>query len=139
MTVQLVTVGSNLKVHPQRARNKLWSIYTMDHCAAPESKMETACHPQIQSNHQIDFCEQAGAGRVCMLCLRLCESEGKWKVHSLLCVLRVSGGSHKIGDWGACKFGGGAWELFTGDPSYLLSADSCDYVTFQKLKMNTIK
>jgi hypothetical protein len=40
-----------------------------------------------------------------MLCLRLCESEGKWKVHSLLCVLRVSGGSHKIGDWGACGVG----------------------------------
>lgn len=44
---------------------------------------------------------EAGARRVCLLCLRLCESEGKWKVHLLLCVLRVSRGSHKVGDWGA--------------------------------------
>jgi hypothetical protein len=65
VTVQLVTVGSNLKVHPQRARNKLWSIHTMDHCAALKSKMETACHPQIQSNHQIDFCER-GRCRTCV-------------------------------------------------------------------------
>ena len=47
-------------------------------------------------------------------------------------VLRVSEDPHEVGDCSASGMVAGGGRLFTGDPSYALSADSCEYVTFSK-------
>lgn len=53
-------------------------------------------------------------------------------MHLLMYVLRVSGDSHGVGDCSASRMVAGAGRLFTGDPLYALSANSCEYVTFSK-------
>ena len=73
---------------------------------------------------KIDRRERSGHGA-----MRPCEVKGSSKC-LCYCICSEPLGSRKKLAIGCPWVGAGARRLFTGDPSYLLSADSCEYVTF---------
>lgn len=100
----------------------------MEYCAAIKNKVKTPCMDTKQLPRQTAV-REAGAGQT-SVCLCLCTSD----VHLLVCT-QVSGDSQvacpPLG-WGLLLGDSSLEILCTGDPSYLSSAKSWEYILCTK-------